>query len=428
MEIKNWVDSRKLEPRWGLFVSGIVNVTVMLAAFLILWRVFMDPRGLFKMYTPMYGYAYVQWFLIAVLMIQLVFKYWPLQNSSFLAEKHPLLKGLTLYALSAVFVLFMVDFVFKTVIGNLAIPYFSEEMLLSLKQNAFNAREYSHQAILQFAGLAALLVPIWVLHLNNWPAGEIKRGSGYITSFLLIMFMGTVGFLILYHPNICVLFYPWQDFAAAVPWWDKFANTLSGNFILGIMMSWTATLWITQVTFEGYPYKLIQKQPWRALAGILGTLVFGLILFEGFHFLQDIVWGPPVRGAALMAAVDWRYLHSGETSMFMLMVALIWGFYFKNWPKQYSTEVNILIRVAIVSVGTLLFYLFYYRFNPVLLGTQQGYSNPMQYPLAATTLIVALLLSHSWFLDMWPGERALLSPDMIQQDAIKIEQVTSSTT
>jgi len=405
MKIINWVAVRKLEPRWGLFSSGIVNVVVMLAVFMVLWRIFMDPRGIFRMYTPLYGYAYVQWLLVSVLVTQLVLRYWPLQDAAFLAGRHPLVKGTAFFAISVLLMLFMVDGVFKNFIGNLSIPYFSEETLLRLKQNAFNAREYSHQAITMFGGLTALIIPIWVLHLNNWPAGELPRSGGYITSFMMILFCATIGYFALYHPHLGILFYPWQTYAAAVPWWEKFARTLHSNFNLGLMMSWTAALWIIQVTYEGYPFKLIEKQPQRALAGIFGTLLFGIILFGGFHLLQEVAWGEPVRGGKLIGAVDWRYLHSGETSLFMLLISLIWGFYFKNWPRQYSLEMNFLIRTIIVGAGTFLFYTFYYKFNAGILGQQQGYSNPLQFPLAATSLIVALLLAHSWFFDMWPGEK-----------------------
>lgn len=407
MKILDWVGARKLETRWGLFASGLVNVVSMLTVFMILWRVFMDPRGIFRMYSPMYGYAYVQWFLVSVLTVWLVFRLWPLQQSTFLTKTHPLIKGSLLFAISALFMLFMVNGVLKTLIGSASIPYFSETSLLSLKQNAFNAREYSHQAITMLGGMTALIIPIWVLHLKNWPTREISRGSGYLTSLIMIFFFSTIGYLLLYHPHLGILFYPWQFYAAAVPWWESIANTLHSNFCLGLMMSWTAALWIIQVTYEGFPFKKYDDKPWRPLFGILGTLLFGLILFGGFHFLQEMAWGAPVRGGKLIGAVDWRYLHSGEMALFVLLISLVWGFYFKNWPRKYSIEVNFLVRTVIIGFGTFLFYTFYYKFNAVILGQQSGYSNPLQFPLAATSLIVALLLAHSWFFDMWPGEKVV---------------------
>jgi AAT family amino acid transporter len=237
----------------------------------------------------------------------------------------------------------------------------------------------------------------------------------------MVFLFTALGFSFLYHPHFGVLFYPWQEFTAALPWWENLANTLSGNFNLGLMMCWSSALWFVQVTCEGYPFKLIPRQPWRGIAGIIGTFILGLAFFTGFHFLQEVVWGAPVRGAKLIAAVDWRYLHSGEIALFLLLVYLVWGFYFKNWPRKFSTEVNIFVRTVIVGVGTLLFYLFYYKFNAQILGQQAGYSSPMQFPLAATSLIATLTLAHSWFFDMWPGEKVTNRQDFIEKDKLVVE-------
>lgn len=86
MKIENWTEKRKLAPRGGVFVAGLVDLILMLAVFMGIWYVFMDPRGILRMYTPMYGYAYVQWFLVSVLTVHFVFRLCPFQNSSFLTK------------------------------------------------------------------------------------------------------------------------------------------------------------------------------------------------------------------------------------------------------------------------------------------------------------------------------------------------------
>ena len=407
MKIENWTEKRKLAPRGGVFVAGLVDLILMLAVFMGIWYVFMDPRGILRMYTPMYGYAYVQWFLVSVLTVHFVFRLCPFQNSSFLTKTPPLIKGLLFSIVAAALMLLIVDGIFKIVLGNLAVPYFSEETLLSLKQNAFTAREYAHQAITMYGGITALFIPLWIIHLNNWPACEIHSYKGYLTSFFIIFALAGFGFLILFHPHMGVLFYPWQTWTAVAPWWEDYAQTLSGNFCLGGVMCWTAVMWIFNVTFEGYPFKKIKAQPWRALAGLFGTLLVAVIFFKVFLLLQDLVWGVPIRGSQLLMAVDWRYLHSGECAMFMLLIALVWGFYFDNWPRKYTFEANVLIRFVIICMLTFAFYVFYYRYNPEILGQQTGYSNPLQYPLAATSLIVALLLAHNWFFDLTPGYKVV---------------------
>lgn len=402
--MKDWIQERKLESRWGLLGSGLMNLAILVVFFLVFWTVFMNPKGLLRMYTPMYGYAYEQWFLVAVLLTGLIYQYWPL-SGTFIGKQHPLVKGFVLFALNIVFVLVMVNIVFQTIVGNLAIPYFSEDRLLALKINPYNAREYASTAILFMGAMAALIIPIWKLHLDSYPANKLEGVGGKHTAFLLIMFFTVVGFTLVLHPHFGIIFYPWQVYTSAFPWWEKTFQTLSGRFCLGWMMSWTATLWFVQITWEGYPFKLIQRKSWRSVAGILGTLGIALVLFAGFTFLQEVVWGPAVRGAKLIAAVDWRYLHSGETAMFMLLASLILGVYFRNWPVKFSVEVNILIRTLIVGVGAFLLYLLYYAVSPKVLGTQVGYSHPQQFPLAPLSILIAFLLAHNWYFDRWPGDR-----------------------
>jgi len=406
MNEKFWLDARRLQTRFGVLGSGLINLTVLVCFFAVFWTLVMNPKGYLRMYTPMYGYAYEQWFLIAVLLTALIFRFWPLSHS-FMEKQHPLIKGAVLYGINLLFVLFMVNFIFRTVIGNMGVPYFSEDRLLALKINPYNSREYASQAILMVGAMAALVIPIWSLHLYNWPERKIEGGSAKITSFLLVMFFVFAAFFLVLHPHFGIIFYPWQIYTAAFPWWERLTNTLSGTFNLGWMMAWTSAIWFIQVTWEGYPIKFVTRQPYRALTGFFFTLFVGLIFFVGFHFLQDVVWGPPIRGGKLINAVDWRYLHSGETAMFLLVVALVLGIHFNNWPNRYATEVNILIRTVIIGIGTLAFYTFYYKFSNQLLGTQPGYSHPQQYPLAPLSIFIAFLLTHTWYLDKWPGEKVV---------------------
>jgi amino acid transporter, AAT family len=409
VKVFNWLEDRTLEPKFGILGSGLINLGLCLAVFLAVWRIFMDPSGYLRMYTPMYGYSYIQWFLVAILFNVLVFKFWPLSRS-FMVDKHPLLRSGVLLAINILFVLFVIKVIFQTVLGTMGLPYFSEDVLASLKINPFNAREYSSAAILFMGGMCGLIIPIWALHLDNWPGREIPRFLGYLTSFLLIMFFVVAGFILLLHPHFGIIFYPWQKFAAAFPWWEPTFGTLSGQFNLGWMMCWTSALWILVVTYEGYPFKLIEKPFWRAIAGILGSLLLGIVFYTTFYLLQELAWGPSVRGSRLVLAAEWRYLHAGEIAMFMLLISLLLGHYFGNWPKNFSKEVNFLVRTFIICIGTVAFYNLYYKYSPPILGTQAGYASPMQFPLASLSLFVGLLLVHSWYLDRWPAEKLVIAP------------------
>ena len=89
----------------------------------------------------------------------------------------------------------------------------------------------------------------------------------------------------------------------------------------------------------------------------------------------------------------------------MLLPALVLYFYCDNWPKKFSTEVNLAIRTIIVVVGTFAFNYIYYQISPPLLGTQPGYSHPQQFPMAPVILWIVIMLYHNWFMDGWPGKR-----------------------
>ena len=406
MKINYWLDDRKLEARFGLLGSGLLNMAILFGVFFALWYVFMNPKGILRMYTPMFGYSYIQWLLIGVLSTVLIYRYWPI-SQEFLAEKHPLFKGLLLLALNLIFSVVMVKVVLQTIVGHLGVSYFSETVLESLKINPYNSREYSSMAALMMGAMAAMIIPIWSLHFYNWPERAIKTPSGKHTSFLLVLFFVTIGFVLVLHPHFGIIFYPWQEFTAAFPWWEKTFDTLSGRVNLGWIVSWTAAIWFIQVTYEGYPIALVKKQPWRAVAGVLGTFALAMVFFFGFTLFQEIVWGPPMQGGKYILAVDWRYLHAGETAMFMLLMALIHGIYFGNWPTKFAIEVNILFRTLIIAGTTLVFYILYYKYSPLLLGTQKGYSDPQQFPLVVISLLVSLLLAHHWYFDRWPGEKAI---------------------
>ena len=401
--MQDWLSLRVTHPRFGMLGSALLNIACLCAVFMVLWRVFMDPTGYLRMYTPMYGFAYIQWLLIAVLLTVLIFQYAPMNNNTL--NKHPLYKGSIMLAFNVFAVFVFVNVFFQNFLGNIGISYFSPDKLTQIGMSAFLAREYASAAALTMGAIAGLVIPIWVLHMNNWPAREIPKISGKITSLFLIGGLVFVSFFVIMHPHFGVLFYPWQKYTAAFPWWEKFFGTLSGNFNLGWLMCWTASLWITEITMEGYPYKSIQSPVPRAIAGIVGTFLMGISIFFSFVMLQEIAWGEAVRGAKLMMAPDWRYLHAGESAMFILAAAMLWNTYFHNWPSQFTKEVNILVRFIIVGASGSVFYILFYKYNWMFLGTQKGYAHPSQFPLAPLTLFILLLLIHDWFLDKWPGEK-----------------------
>ncbi len=410
---KNWIDQRVFKSRWGTTLSGLGNFALITAIFFALWRIVMDPTGVLRLYTPMYGFSYFQVLLIAILMTALIMNFKPIKTE-FLNNKHPLFKGIVLLAINFLGVFIAVRVIFNGMIGEIGIPYFSPEKLTELGMSPFLAREYASGAIIYMCALIALIIPIWFFYFDNWPAREIKNVKGAVTSVIAILFFSLLGFFVLLQPHFGILFYPWQKYMAAFPWWASFAGTLSGNFNLGWIMCWTAAVWMIETTWEGYPVKFFKKQPVKAIAGIVISFVVGMIFFKSFLLMETVVWGSAVSGAKLMLAPDWRFLHAGESAMFMLVAVIAWNTYFKNWPNNFDIEVNIALRTVIVAAISVVFYMIFYNFNHLVLGTQPGYAHPSQFPLAPIVVIICLILIHDFFFDRWPGEvlKTRLSSDI----------------
>lgn len=399
-----WVETRDLQPKLKQPLQGIINLLLVTALFLLVWWIFMDPRGIIRWYTPQYGYMYIRWILIAAIWQVYIFNYWPFKDS-FLNNKHPLVKGLILIGSNIVIVAFMVWVFCYAFLGNLSIPYLNPKVLTGLGMTEFFAREYSSLAILMMAAIASWLSPVWPVCFDNHPWQNLTQPARGFTVWAWTFFLTLIAFLILMHPHYHVLFYPWQEYAAAYPWWYDFAHTLSGNFNVGWVMCGTVSIWFLELVFDRYPIRLIKKQPLRGIIGFLFVFTMAWLIFFAFLFLQDVSWGPAVEGAKRLYAPDWRHLHCGELACMMLIPMMTLHFYFDNWPKKYSPSINIAIRCAIIFIATGILHYLYYKYSPPILGTQPGYSHPQQFPMAPVILWINMMLYHYWFMDMYPGKR-----------------------
>lgn len=408
----NWLEQRKLIPQLKQPWQGLVNLILAVLVFWVFWWVFMDPRGILRWYTPQYGYMYIRWMLIIAIWQAYIFNFWPF-NRSFLQNTHPLAKGTVLVLINFAVLAILVWGFFYNLMGRFAMPYFSTNELAKLGMTPFFGREYSSLAILMMAAIASWLSPTWPVCFENYPWQKLRQPALGFTVWVWTFFLTTYLFLFLMHPHYGILFYPWQKFVAAFPWWYKYAHTLHGNFNVGWVMCATVSIWLLETIFDRYPFVLIKNQPWRGIIGFLGVLLFAIVMFTTFYFLQEVAWGPAVEGGKRAVAPDWRYLHCGELAVMLLVVALALTFYFDNWPRQFSPAVNIAIRCLIVLVGTIIFHQLYYKFSPPLLGTQPGYSHPQQFPMAPVILLINMMLYHNWFMDLWPGKK--LAPVPIQE-------------
>lgn len=399
-----WLEKRNIANLMTQPFRGILGLLLSFGAFLGLWWIFMDPRGILRWYTPQYGYMYIRWLLIVAIWQAYIFDFWPF-SPKWMETTHPAKKGLILTGLNFALTGIVIWGFFYAFMGKLSMPYLSWPELQKIGMTDFFAREYSSLAVLMFAAIASWLSPIWPAAFENYPWHGLQQPAKGFTVFAFTFLLTTYAFLVFMHPHYDVLFYPWQIYTAAFPWWYEFAHTLSGNFNVGWIMCGTAAVWMVETIWEKYPFCLIKTQPLRGIAGFFWILFVAILLFVTFVFMQDLVWGASIEGAKRIMAPDWRYLHTGELAVMMLAVALVLYFYFDNWPRKFSIEVNLLIRTVIVVVLTFVVHYGYYAVSPGLLGTQAGYSHPQQFPMAPVILFIIVMLYHNWFMDGWPGKR-----------------------
>lgn len=399
-----WLEDRNLSNSFAQPLRGLLGFFLSFGFFMALWYVTMDPRGILKWYTPMYGYMYIRWLLIVAIWQAYIFNFWPFKQK-WMEETHPLVKGPIMIGINWAITGAIIWIGFFWLIGKYSIPYFSWPELHKVGMTDFFAREYAGLAVLMVAAIASWLAPIWPMAFENYPWHNLTQPAKGFTVLSLTSLLTIFVYFVFMHPHYMVLFYPWQKFVAAMPWWYESAKTLSGNYNVGWIMCGTIAVWLIETIWERYPFRLVKSQPWRGLAGFAWVLFVALIMFNTFNLMQDLAWGPAYEGGKRLYAPDWRYLHSGELAVMMLLPALILYFYFDNWPKKFSTEVNLAIRTIIVVVGSFAFNYIYYQISPPLLGTQPGYSHPQQFPMAPVILWIVIMLYHNWFMDGWPGKR-----------------------
>ena len=401
---KIWLEERSLTNSLAQPLRGLLGFFLSFGFFMALWYVTMDPRGILQWYTPMYGYMYIRWLLIVAIWQAYIFNFWPFKQK-WMEETHPLVKGPIMIGINWAITGAIIWIGFFWLIGKYSIPYFSWPELHKVGMTDFFAREYAGLAVLMVAAIASWLAPIWPMAFENYPWHNLTQPAKGFTVLSLTSLLTIFVYFVFMHPHYMVLFYPWQKFVAAMPWWYESAKTLSGNYNVGWIMCGTIAVWLIETIWERYPFRLVKSQPWRGLAGFAWVLFVALIMFNTFNLMQDLAWGPAYEGGKRLYAPDWRYLHSGELAVMMLLPALILYFYFDNWPKKFSTEVNLAIRTIIVVVGSFAFNYIYYQISPPLLGTQPGYSHPQQFPMAPVILWIVIMLYHNWFMDGWPGKR-----------------------
>ena len=401
---EGFLEERKLVKRWSGPLPALISIVTLFAVFYATWWIFQDPRGYMRMYTPYVGYMYCRWWLIMMIWMVYIFNYWPFKRS-WLENAHPLYKGVVLTAVSIGILLVLIKGFFEGILGNYGLAYFNPEQLEKLPGiTSFFAIEYSALAILMFAAIASWLSPAWVIAFEEAPWDKLKQPAKGFSILVVTFFLSTIIYFITMHPHMGILYHPWQYFTSiAPPYWEKFANTVSGNFHVSWIMCCTVVVWLVETIWERYPFNLIKSNWGRRFATFFGIIAIALAMHFFLYFAQELTFGEAVRGTRRAFAPDWRWLHVGEMAIFFLVPALFLNFYFGNWPKKFSMPVNVLVRTLITLVASVLLYIVYYKTSHLFLGTQKGISHPQQFPMIPMIWLINLMLVQHWFMDNWPG-------------------------
>lgn len=404
---ENYLEERKLVGRWPAPWPQIVSLLFISVIFYITWWIFQDPRGILRMYTPYEGYMYTRWILIICIWMVYIFNYYPFKRR-WLENTHPVIKGIVLTSIVAVILVILIHGFFSGILGNLSMAYFNPERLESIGITPFFALEYSALACLMFAAIASWLSPAWPACFENWPWQKLKQPVLGFTILMFTFFLSTLVYLCTMHSHMGILYYPWQYFCAITPpYWQKFAQTVSGNFHVSWIMCCTVIIWIYETIWERWPFCEIKNDHLRRFGTFFGILAIALCCHFGIYFMQELAWGPAIMGDRRLWAPDWRWLHVGETMVFFLLPALFLKFYCNNWPQKYSKATNWIIRNIITVVAGIVIYALYYKTAHLFLGVQQEMSHPQQFPMIPTIWLINVMLIHNWFMDNWPGFKKL---------------------
>ena len=403
----SYLESRKLVKRWSGPWPAVVNTLMIFALFYATWWIFQDPRGIMRMYTPYVGYMVCRWLLILFIWVAYIFDFWPFKRT-WLNKTHPVVKGVVLTAVSVAAMILLIKGFFEGILGNFGIAYFNPDRLMAMGLTNFYSIEYSAEAIMMFAAIASWLSPSWVVACENAPWQKQSQPTRGITIVIVTFFLSMIVYLLTMHSHMAILFYPWQQYTAITPpYWENFANTVSGNFHIAWIMCCTVVVWVYESIWQRYPFNLIKTDWLRRTTAFFGIIAVALCMAFFLYYAQDLVWGETVRGTRREMAPDWRWLHVGEMAIFWLVGVLYLSFYAGNWPTKFSRPVNVLLRTVIslaIGIGV---YIVYYKTAHLFLGTQKGFSHPQQFPMIPTIWLINLFLINMWFMDGWPGWKAV---------------------
>ena len=399
------------------YVYGLINFIAIFLVVWLIWYVFMNPNGILKLYTPMYGFALVVNLLCSVVLISKVIDYHPLVSPKG-QDAAPVSRGVIL-TIVAIILMFVVTYgVFWNFLGKLGVAYFSPESIVASGGTGAEplvARENACTAVVYFSTAFLWVALSWNIGFGQWPWTKTSRGVMSWSRFCTVMLFSVLIYTVLFHPHVCYLFYPAQDKAGVAPWWASFAGTGSAFFSLGLILCVLSWLIVSDLLWEGYPWKFLEKEGEgtfiKGLVTLIVTAILGIISCEIMLKIMNHYWMEPFEGGQYTDAPYFRYLHAGEISGFFVLASFILWTYFGNFPNKGPLWLRAAIRTIIVIVVGLGIRTFYYSAaSTVVLGKVPGIAQPDDTSLVWTILFLSVIMIQAEFFDRWPlaaGKQAL---------------------
>ncbi len=391
------------------YVLGLISFIFVVVFTWGLWYLLMHPNGVLKLYTPMYGFSLAVVFLSAIVLISQVLGYFPLRDP-LAAGSNRVIAGLMLSALAFLLTLVTTYWIFWGLIGKFGVAYFSPQSIVASGGTGAEplvARENASTAITYFCSAFLWWALSWKAGFGNWPWLNTGRGTLAWSRFCTVIFFTVITYAILFHPHVCYLFYPPQNKAGVEPWWSSFAGTGSAFFSLGLLLCALAWVVITEVLWEGYPWKALKRNSegtfLSGFTSVIGNFILGAITFVVMLRVMTFFWMEPFEGGQYTDAPYFRYIHTGELSGFVILAAFIVSTYFNNVFQRGSLLLRASMRFIAVVIGAYIIRAIYYSWvSTITLGRVPGMGQPDDTPLVWTILLLSIIMIHADFFQQWP--------------------------
>ena len=405
------MENAKHEERGFNYFFGLVNLVGVFVIVWILWYVFMNPNTVMKLYTPMYGFALLVVMLSSIILMSNVLEYYPFSPPA--GAKGRVGKGILLTVIAILLMLFIHYEVFWNFLGRFGIAYFSPDSIVAAGGTGaepFVARENASTAIVYYFTAFLWMALFWNLGFGRWPWQRAEHGTLAFSRLFAVFFFVNIIYIILFHPHVCYLFYPAQDKAGVAAWWEGFAQTGSAFFGLGLALCSLFWIVVSDLLWEGYPWKLIgngeEGSLWKGIVVFICTLAMGAVLLWILLKIFIVIWNEPFMGGQYTDGPDFRFIHAGEIAGFFILAAFMLETYFNKFPNLPGIWPRAIVRTLICVAGGMLLYWFYYSpLATFFLAKVPGFAQPGDTPLVFTLLFLSVLLIQRNFFFGWPLRR-----------------------